>query len=48
MDDEKIKSDLVDIRENLLIAINNADLIYAEMMINRLDTLIYNMCNNGN
>ena len=34
--------ELKKIREELLKAIDNNDLLYAKMMINRLDTVIYN------
>ena len=38
-----MKQELKEIREELLIAIENKDLIYAKMIINRIDSLIYKL-----
>lgn len=40
--------ELIKIREELLIGVENNDFLYIKMQINRIDTLIYNDCLNNN
>ena len=40
---EKIKEELKEIRKELAIAIFSEDMLYAKMMLNKLDTVIYNL-----
>jgi len=34
--------ELLDIRNELLLGVDNKDLLYIKMQINRIDTLLYN------